>query len=73
MTHSCSLRRLLDSGRQFEGVKQVNPFGNIPRIDSNSDFVRRRKMSRVPGKASKVSNIVSVLKPTQVDWASSLR
>jgi len=36
-------------------------------------YGRRRERSAVPGKTSKISNTKTVLKPTQVDWASSLR
>ena len=45
----------------------------IQDISGISRSREKTKMSRVPGKTSKVSIIKSVLKPTQVDWASSLR
>ena len=31
------------------------------------------RMSKVPGKSPKINIVKSVLKPTQVDWAGSLR
>ena len=52
--------------RQIRETQIQGKFGAL-----SSD--RATEMSRVPGKTSKVSNIKSVLKPTQVDWASSLR
>jgi hypothetical protein len=45
-------------------------------IQGNSRSLRQRRrriQSRAPGKASKNNRAGSVLKPTQVDWASSLR
>ncbi len=42
-------------------------------ISGISLFSERTKMSKVPGKTSKVNNIETVLKPTQVDRASSPR
>ena len=43
---------------------------NTSRISRSGE---RRERSAVPGKTSKISNTKTVLKPTQVDWASSLR
>ena len=60
VTHLSSQRALLDLRGIFKDVWQVNPPCNSPRIFRNSEFLGRTLMSRVPGKTSKVSIIVSV-------------
>ena len=77
-THSSIFRALLDWRRDIEEVRQANPFDTTPRYFWNFNVSWENEIKQGAGKIfytlTQVRGpMVSVLKPTQVDWASSLR
>ena len=77
-THPSIFRALLDWRRDIEKVRQANPFDNTLRYFWNFGASRGNEIKQGAGKIFYTLTqvralMVSVLKPTQVDWASSLR
>ena len=77
-THPSIFRALLDWRRNIEKVRQENPFDITLRYFWNFNVSWENVIKQGAGKIfytlTQVGDpTVSVLKPTQVDWASSLR
>jgi hypothetical protein len=74
VTHSCTFCPLLDWGLGSEGATQANPRSIIPmEHDEAMSNQREEKRAECQEKLLSYVYMYPYRKPTQVDWASSLR